>query len=868
MSPLKLFAAVLICSFLLISALSAESVVIPGNVFRLNSYSTFLYNLSPDDYLNYLNERLLFSEMPDERITHGRIREKLFRLVAKHNEIRQFLQSIGADSSLAVSIDVTYGKGLKNAQRLLNLLALDLKYNDEGNHRITPKGRRSEVIYYKFARVDVKVLEEQLNQNNTLYFELQETLLPLPWTFRFFHKVTGFNFDSASFFQNVLIDERLSLLLATLYQLSDYEIEFINDLVLSPEYGAWKEIYENKKLLMGFFVLAHALRVKDGSLRIPGGSEAESFWSELAGEDCRGYPLEFLKSIALKNKGKLNYFYVFSYFLPEEKLKAITFNFDPEKMQEILKRVSLGNHEKISGSRIPQLENFNYFTMLYSLREKDGRIQFPGGTAAWLAALTESKPKKDNNDIELEFFITLLEETKKSNEASSLQKFTSLYTKFFERPSILTEDIIRIFYQNYSKFNVLIDFIEKIPIQNPNTVNRLFQWLNSLDRLNETERDIFTALYQSLFEIISHKAVYTTGAIDFDQLVLDLIQIPLARDSFPSDFFKLIENNTRGNLNKENVEQKFFDFVLADINNQDIKIDEVEYSFLIKDAFKADLNDVLQTQEVSSLSVIFEIESLLETVFQSSQYINTRTREQIVRAFEMLVHPGISAKAPELMQKMVTRYLPSELDMDVELFLNHLTNNASKEIVNGNIFRFRGRYLIYHLKDYLLATAYALNAKNEGLKSFYNLNLIRLHDFEGTEEHTRWNFCGEPVISKFPGYYLQGGLSRLNIAIAPVWEKYLFRNRPIYDFGHIQALIINNLEMYPVVQITSSQSYVALLVEFGLELLRKSREDSSLKQDLIDELESITTGYHYRDIVSYLNNKSDNYYLFNTDGVL
>jgi hypothetical protein len=78
----------------------------------------------------------------------------------------------------------------------------------------------------------------------------------------------------------------------------------------------------------------------------------------------------------------------------------------------------------------------------------------------------------------------------------------------------------------------------------------------------------------------------------------------------------------------------------------------------------------------------------------------------------------------------------------------------------------------------------------------------------------------------------------------------------------VQALLINLLDFYPIPVVDQSPTYNALLVDFGLELLRKSRENKTIRQEVITELSGITTGYHYRKAVDYLTGRSNRYNLF------
>jgi hypothetical protein len=78
----------------------------------------------------------------------------------------------------------------------------------------------------------------------------------------------------------------------------------------------------------------------------------------------------------------------------------------------------------------------------------------------------------------------------------------------------------------------------------------------------------------------------------------------------------------------------------------------------------------------------------------------------------------------------------------------------------------------------------------------------------------------------------------------------------------VQAFITNLLDFYPVPKIEKSQKYTASCVGFGLALLQKAKSDENLRRDLFKELYRVTTGYHYRNIVDYVNGKAQDYYLF------
>ena len=135
-------------------------------------------------------------------------------------------------------------------------------------------------------------------------------------------------------------------------------------------------------------------------------------------------------------------------------------------------------------------------------------------------------------------------------------------------------------------------------------------------------------------------AKYATDAYDFDQLIGEMIQIPLSTVSFSQDLFKFFVKNIGIRLHPENLDNDFIDFLVSGINNQVIKFQRNSYTFLIKETFKSKINQILEALEISKLSVIYELDTLLNRVLISKEYINDRTRNRMLLGFKSLIHPG------------------------------------------------------------------------------------------------------------------------------------------------------------------------------------------------------------------------------------
>ena len=289
-----------------------------------------------------------------------------------------------------ITIDVADDDGYKKASVILNLIGLRITKLSEGQYRLALNPASGGSGYFRFTLLRAKTLERVLNKTHHLHLKLKESEIPISWDYEFLREITGLKIDSTSFFEMMLKNEQFSLLLGILYRLSDKEINHISNLIKTPRFDAWRQIYKERKFLMGMFLLSDGLRVTDGEegqWALPGGTDAEAFWCHLAGKDYKQSPLEFLHNLATKDEGKLNYLYLFSMFLRPEAQKSLFSGTNAQKVQEIYDLVSLTDKEKLNEFQFPGIEDFNFYTLLYSLRMQGGRFHFPRGADIWLKAI-------------------------------------------------------------------------------------------------------------------------------------------------------------------------------------------------------------------------------------------------------------------------------------------------------------------------------------------------------------------------------------------------------------------------------------------------------------------------------------------------
>lgn len=372
--------------------LHGETAVIPGDIDQISAYTNFFYIMPSDDFFYYLNDRLLFMEKPDGRVMGSGLRNKLLRIVRWHSVIKKSLLRFKHDKNNTIAIDVNEPDGYNEVSIILNMLGLALEKTPADQYRVFENPAAGSTDYFRFAQINPETIAKQLNSSHYFYFKLRETEIPLPWDYGFLQGATGLKINPGTFLETLLKNEQFSVFLGMLYRLSTREADYIGGLVKESQYGAWKQIYDDKKFLLGMFILANVLRVNgvnaagdDGTQWVlPGGSEAEETWNRLAGKDYKKFPMEFLYQLATKDEGKLNYLYLFAFFLPPETQKALFTGPNALEMEKLYAQVSLTEDEKLNASQFPGLRDFNFYTLLYCMHIKDYRFQFPQGVETWL----------------------------------------------------------------------------------------------------------------------------------------------------------------------------------------------------------------------------------------------------------------------------------------------------------------------------------------------------------------------------------------------------------------------------------------------------------------------------------------------------
>lgn len=485
-----------------------------------------------------------------------------------------------------------------------------------------------------------------------------------------------------------------------------------------------------------------------------------------------------------------------------------------------------------------------------------------------------------------ELFTRLLEKSslqvsKKTTAATAneLQKFISLYTKFYYRPQLLTEEVLSLMYNNYDQYNVLVDYIEKIPLRKPETVIKLFTWVKNFQWFETKDKMLFNTVFQSLMELFSHAARYapdtpdTPHRYDYDALVGKLVDIPFDVNTLYDRLFTFLKTELDIRRNKK----ELVDFVLEGIENPVVELDNTDYIFRINDLYKKNLKTILESQGACPMTVLLEIDDLFNRLISERENLPAVT--QIITRLEDLVinrlpYAEISDEAPKNVRERITSYSKDRLKKDWSRIAGMAIRVADSTELKAGLLNFKKDYLVPQLANHMLTLAYAVNAKNPKLRVFLNPNMVRLHNFADEKDQTAWNYCGTPLApDNFSGYYYVGGLSRLNLCFAARWQEYLFGRTYVYNPAQLQALLVNLLDYYPVPRDNHMTAYNTLLVDFGLELLNKAGNGANdngqangdiqtMREDIIKELGAITAGYHYRKTVDYLTGKIKEHDLF------
>jgi hypothetical protein len=882
--------------FLGVPLIPTALVKLPGHIDHYIHYLSS-YSLTEENVLFHLNEVLLFEEMPTYqdiqwrymkgvfsqkkmrllmpriRSTHKRalkmtLTHKLMNIFPAHREVKEFLFNTTGDYSGMIAVDLRTPGGYRTAAALLDKIGLTVTRDSGSRYRLIENMSPMDFDlyeYYKIVGFNTWTLERQLNRGHRLDFKISEFAARLPRDVDFFRDVTGLPITADSFAEILTREKRLRIFLGLLYRLSDREIRYIDGLAGGND--AWKAIYKDNAFLAGMFILSHALRVNgdDTGLRFPGGPDALPFWERLAGIGFRKDPLKFLERLAVKDNGLLNYYFVFTFFLPEERQKMFLFDFNFQEFRDIYQLLDLPGNQRLKDLEIPKLEDFSYFTLMYAL---DTRSE------VWAKAVGAEK----NN-----FYGLLHHVMSRSKKENSLKRFISIHTKFYHRSELLTEDVLRTLYDHYDEYNVLVDFIEKIPLRDAGTVLKLFRWVKALDGTSTDgeEKETITALFQCLLELLANRAKYAADEDSFrdrwDPLVEAVMQIPLSGTSTYDGFFQYFQDHLHIDPDPARVDQSFFNFLLPGLTGKkpQVTIRNQTY-FLESSSFLNDqISTILVSQGACSLSQLVKINGLLESLRAPKNTQNSQNRDryrmiarQLIDALEALPFPEEGKEMPGYLRKFVQTYSRKGILKRLERLASTQTDSPGEPEIDSLIQKIKTTCLLQELKHYLVTCVYALNIKHARLQVFLNPNLTRFHDFSSHREKTPWNHSEiSQQLGEFTVYHLTGGLSRLNITLSFPFSEYLLMMPPDSNPTQRVPMLYNNLDLYPYSYSPGShvQEYVALLVKFGDELLQKAGEDPSLRRELMDELATLTAGYHYRTVTERLNSKSKEIDLYFSD---
>ncbi len=836
------------------ASLAGVEVAIPGNIYKLSHFVDFQTTGSEKDFLYHFNEMLLNAESPNGKLIKNGFRQKLFRMFDTHEKIKKAITGInGNEDFLSVRIKIDAPEGFRNVKKLLNIIGLDIiKVKKNSKYIITPQAGLEVSEYYKFLGLTCDSVRKQIDKTGYFYLIIKESLVPVDSEV---YKILENIGKGKNFFDKLISDERFSLILGACLNFSNNELKYLQD-VCGKDF--FKKVYRSGEMAMGLYVLSPVIRVIDGNLLLPGGEDARAFWVTMIGAPVKS--AAFIKELTTGADGRFNFFFRTTFFMPDKKFSALCLKYSGVKFKEILVSVNLKKTSKIAVDRFPAFRDFNFFSLLSILVEKDGEILFPSGVKLWYRSVAGKSMKLgaylDNYLMLLEF---LAENNDKGRyENSRLKTFVTVYSKFIERQELLTPQVVRAMFYRYSEASILIDYIEKLRIRKPETVMQLFKWYDKLMQLGGSDRELFTALFQSVFEIVSFRSTNSKEHMDYDKLVSEIIAIPFNREQFAANFINLI-NLFFTDLNRGNPNVTFVNMICAEIPSRILTFEGQKFLFDMKGGFVKEINRILRSQELCTMSQLLKLSELLTKCEQSS---NTREATNICRKIAVLIDdfpdPGIADSAPGRIKKRVRQVGQRGIMHSVSKMEKYAVAKEDRGKLIEVIRDVRENYLLNQLRDYLLGVVYAINAKDSRLKPFINPNLVRLHDFGFTSSGTPWN-RSEILWERddLSCFYIAGGLSKLNLLFAECLKDKLFSLRLIYDSAQITSVLNNILWYYRSGHIPGKGSAVVRKIERGLDILEKGREDARAGRNVLISLTKIATGNHYRRVHEYFNLKSD-----------
>lgn len=874
--------------FLLLSIISlctlvnaGATVKVPGEIQAFNQYLNSYY-CDEGNFIYHFNEILLFEKIPTYSEIHARVvrnittasrinlkkkyvereyrlarmvtlQERLKAIFAAHRRLKSYMNRVSPEGS--VSLDLDTASGFKLAKRILARtgLALEKVSGAAKNYRYRIFDRNNEDSsfinhYYRATGLNPWKMENALGKSNRFDFKVREFNARLPRDLDFLARVTGLELTPDSFMSNLVRNKRLQLFIAALSRMSDREVAFISG--LGQQEDAWRRIYRSDRFLAGMFVLSHALRVNSNRLILPGGLRALPFWESLAGVPFNQNPMVFLENLATKDHGKLNLLFTFSFFLPPETQKILLADFDAEKLAPLYTRMSLNKDEKLNGLAIPKLRDFGFFTLMFALKpETPGQaIHFPGGLDTWVKVTGA----KENSVLGL--LAHLLE------DPDRLQRFIPVYAKFHDRGGLLNEDALRALYDNYDKYNVLVDFIEKIPVKKPSTVLALLDWAKGLSAsgLPRNEKDAVVAIGQSLLELVANRAKFMPKEYDYDRLMEAFVRLPHNGEGMYDGFFDFLENQLLIEMDPSVADKWFFEFLIPGGGRSDrnVTVHGLDYTLEPGPVIKDEIVRTLEAQAVCAISDLSRINLRLEGIrrrsFAPGKDLDYAAKK-LLGAVARLPLQEVEENVPSYLKHLVMTYSGDRFLKTVNNLIARKGSGASQTEVDALVNKIKRTGLLQELKNFLVACLYANAVKNGNIQPFLNPNLTRLHDFTPPGKATAWNNSQiKKVFFEAAIYHLEGGLSRLNAVLATPLSMKMLNSQMESPSSQSSAICFNTLDFLPHPGVNRARDFTALLVEFGRELLKKSVGHPQVREAVMTQIFRITAGYRYRGLMTLL----------------
>jgi hypothetical protein len=347
----------------------------------------------------------------------------------------------------------------------------------------------------------------------------------------------------------LLEDREASLVYRGLFQLDDPTLRFLAG---HPKLVSWIR-HDQAEV---FSVFAESLRVLEGRVLVPGGTEAEPLWAEIVGESPM--PADrFVPKLLAHGEGRMAFFF---HALDHLEPPALRFSLgeaigDPKRRQERFRSLADAFAQGPAWWR-PEGGAFaralvDPAVVLHLVRvEADGRPSPPASRAFWEAAFSGVVPERiEALAREPLFDAAWLAENVGLAPTPEKRRERLTQLAFAQRvfgaaaPSELRDVLLAV--RGLARFPALVLVLDRMDIARPAIYARVIQRADSIASLG-TDRRAMAALaqFQGAIALLDRaRFAHTLGALEVESLVASLASVPLTGAGYQGGVARWIEES-------------------------------------------------------------------------------------------------------------------------------------------------------------------------------------------------------------------------------------------------------------------------------------------------------------------------------------